>query len=344
MSGKRIMFLDFIKGLAAMMVVMVHLPEKVGLYNTTISFVMVPLFFFASGYLTSVPQKHIIRDFLYKRVAKLFVLYAIYAIILPFTSITEIKQIVGNPILIIEKLVTSITKIFIGKAFWFVACLIVINIIFFIVTLVSRRNNIAVLAVSTILCIVGVIISEREMMPWHLDTALVCQLIFVAGYLTKEYDILAKIKMKKTVCIASLMLYLAVVFAGCFFFGTTEISIDCVLDIWGIWYISIPAIILGVVAFVLIGELSGGVKFINYIGAHSLLYFAFASHGGSIFVKLFAKIYSVTNFSLFSNPYIINPAACILGCLLMIIPCLLIDKFVPFLNGKFKMPVPKKYA
>ena len=130
MNKKRITFLDFMKGIAVMLVVLSHLPKTPSVYNTLLSFVMLPSFFFASGYLTKIPDKYILRDFLYKRVGKLFVLYAVYMLILPFTSVTELLAITKNPILFFEKLKTSFIGIFIGKDFWFVSCLIVINIIF----------------------------------------------------------------------------------------------------------------------------------------------------------------------------------------------------------------------
>ncbi len=343
MGKQRVAFLDFMKGVAAMMVVLSHLPDTPSIYNMVISFVMLPSFFFASGYLTKFPENHIIRDFLYKRVGKLFVLYSVYMFLLPFTSISEIKQIIGNPVLIIDKIKNAFLDILMGKAFWFVSCLIIINIIFLIIVLISKQNNILILVYSIALCALGVIISEKSIMLWNFDTALVCQLIFVLGYMAKEYSIIDKVKKKGLLCVITLCLYLIVVFIGGYFFGIETIAMNFALNDWGIWFISIPLMFFGVTAIALVGQLLNGVKVIDYIGAHSLIYFAFASHGGSIFNKLFVKIYEITNLAVFSNRYIINPISCMLGCLIMVIPCLLIDRFVPFLNGKFKMPIPEKY-
>lgn len=342
MENKRIAFLDFMKGIAALMVVLVHLPNTPTIYDTIISFIMIPGFFFASGYLVRLPQKHIFRDFLYKRVGKLFVLYSVYMLLLPFANVSELKSIIQNPTLILMKIKASVAGIFLGKDFWFVSCLIVINLIFVVLKLLSRDSKSKLFVLSVIVCVSGLVIAEREMLPWNFDTALVCQLIYVLGFLTKESKIMDKITRLKTTCAVAVGLFFAVALGGIGFFGAEIVKMNFVLNDWGVWFVSIPAIVFGVASIVLIGQLINGVKIIDYIGAHSLVYFAFAGHSASIIDKAFGKLAIATDISVFSDRYVINPISCVIGCLLMIIPCLLIDKFIPFLNGRFNMPLPDK--
>lgn len=111
-----------------------------------------------------------------------------------------------------------------------------------------------------------------------------------------------------------------------------------VINQWQILYVTIPAILLGNGALIYLARILERCLLVNYIGQHSLLYFVFGSHGMSVACKFVKMLVSVTGSLIFENNFIICPLICILGSLIMVVPCLLIDKFIPALNGRFKLP------
>lgn len=281
-------------------------------------------------------------EFLYKRVLKLIVIYCVYGLLLPFVSVSEIKKYIQNPIIIIDTLKRSVVSIIYGKTFWFVACLIVSMLIFVFLIVVSKNDMKRLLSISTIVAAIGFMIARKGMFYWSADTALVCQWFFSLGYILKHWGCINVIRRLKLKCLILSLLYLIWIGVWAYFRGAEEIIINVATNQWKSIYITIPAILLGNSALICFALIINNISLINFVGRHSLVYFAFGSHGMSIAYKLFSKLALITNSTLLSNDYIICPLVCVLGSLIMVIPCLGIDRFIPALNGQFRMPELKK--
>ena len=160
------------------------------------------------------------------------------------------------------------------------------------------------------------------------------------GYLLKKHDFFHRFFKNTRLLYASITsLYLLWIGFGAYIFGPDRIAINVATNQWKILFITIPAICFGCASLVLAGQRIGPFcKWINYIGSHSLIYFAFASHGMSIGNKLFQLLATVSGSTLFQNRWIINPCICLFASAIMIVPCLFIDRFIPFLNGRFRLP------
>lgn len=340
-SESRLEWIDFLKGTGAMLVILSHEPISVKVYNLGFCFIMIPIFFFTSGYVTKFEYSNI-GEFIYKRVFKLFVLYCIYGFLLPFSSISELKKYWHNPIGIIETLKKAAVSVISGKTFWFVACLIIV-MSFFVLLQVASKNNIKCLfALSTVIAIFGFIVAKRGMFYWSADTALVCQWFFVVGFILKKLGWLNEIKGVQVKWLCLSLGYLIWVGVWAVLKEIDTISINVATNQWKTLYITIPAILLGNSALICLALIVKKIPLVNYVGKHSLLYFAFGSHGMSVANKLFALAASLTGISIFSNKYIVCPLVCVFGSLVMMIPCVFIDRFAPILNGQLQMPKLKK--
>lgn len=338
-TEKRVDWIDFIKGIAAMLVILAHSPDTPSLYQSMLSFVMIPSFFIASGYVnkTSEPQK--IGRFLYNRVLKLLILYIVYCYLLVFSSVSELSKFIHNGGLI-QALSNETFNILSGKSFWFVSCLISVSVIFAILNAVSNNRRVLLFSMSFFLCAIGIALSYvGNLIPWwYIDRALVCQFFYVCGYLLKIYN-LPREEMCKWRYVALFgVIYSVILSVSYIFISENTVYINVAQNIWGNLFITVPAMLTGNIFIILMSAKISKVKFINFIGQHSLIYFAFGSHGMSVANKGFAVLFKLTRFTVFENRYIINLMICVIASIIMLIPCLIIDRFLPFLNGKFKLP------
>lgn len=343
---QRVDWLDFIKGIAAMMVILSHTPGTPQLYQSIISFVMIPVFFIASGYVNKASEPGEIGQFLYNRVLKLLILYIVYCYLIVFSSISELKNFIHEGGLLETLRNVAVNDILQGKGFWFVSCMISVTVIFAILNAVSNRRNMLLFILSLTLGIIGIALSYTGIsIPWwYFDRSLVCQFFYVCGYFMREYNLPKEEMCKLKYIFLFGTVYLAILIVSHIITGGTEAYINVAKNTWGNLFITVPAMLSGNIFMILLSTKIDRVKLISYIGQHSLIYFAFASHAMSVANKGFAVIFKLTGLAVFENRYIINPIICILASVIMIIPCLFIDKFLPFLNGKFKLPQIKKSA
>lgn len=145
LNSNRVPVLDIMKGVGIILVVMGHVSHEPHLSSWIYSFHM-PLFFFISGLSFFIASK---KDYIWKQIKHLLIPYLIFSILsfaywylleLPFRKITDV-----NP-------VEQFLNIFIARAgedsflynivLWFLPCLFVSNILFYIYWRLSRGNYI----------------------------------------------------------------------------------------------------------------------------------------------------------------------------------------------------------
>ena len=114
---------------------------------------------------------------------------------------------------------------------------------------------------------------------------------------------------------------------------TSQVSINTRMSAWHNLFITIPGFLLGNLAIVLLCYKVRRVWLLNYAGKHSLVYFALGSRYNS---QIQEALIRYTGGGI-SN-YVINPLTCLLSGILVIVPCILIDRYIPALNGGFRMP------
>ena len=337
---ERVKWLDFIKGIASLLVILSHTPDNTMWMQALFSFVMIPAFFLCSGYVCDYDGRSA-KEFLYYRVLKLLILYSFFVMLLPFCSISEMKGVIAKPSNIIDMIKGAVIDLISGKGFWFVACLIIVNIIFCIIQTIGKGKEVLLLFVSAIITAIGFVISKVSkagMNYWSADTALVCLSFFCIGYLLKKHMTEKFWKRYHFRALGYSVLYIAGVVLCGWWLGYENISINVALNNWKYIPITILLIFIGNLAFIYVAKVFENIKLITYIGKHSLLYFAIGSHGMSIMNKAMIFLFYKTGLSCLQNRVIINPLIAIGGAIILLPVCLVSDKFFPFVNGKFRMP------
>lgn len=333
-------WIDFIKGVSAMMVVLTHMQNTPYIYGVGYSFFMIPIFFFCSGYLCRFDEGAFF--FLYNRVLKLLIVYIIYSILPLFTTVSILRDVIHSEVSI-NTLLFNILKNILNGSNWFLACLIIVSLLFVLIKELARENEKTLVVLSFILALIGVCISKSgNQLKWSINTALVCQSFYVAGFVCRKRAIPEKLPKKWSYYIFITIIYLLLISVATMIWGAQKIRIGVAINKWGILYITIPAIFLGCTSLLYLGYMLNRVNLINYIGRHSLVYFMFGSHSVSLVNKAVNVIVKYKSISFLINEYFMAPVICILGCIIMVVPCIFIDIYVPLLNGQFSMPTLKR--
>ena len=341
---KREIWLDNVKGLCALFVILNHTPYTIGPQMAFIAYIMIPGFFWVSGYLCHYegldPGKYI-----YNRVGKLLVLYVFYGLVLPFASVSVVHSLLEHPSEAIYGVSSILTKAILdiaeGKAFWFLACLISVNLIFIVIQTIAKGNRKKLLLESLSILVVGWILTYMKgagMTYWSYRTAFICQFFFTVGFVIRDTRINKVIKNPVFKAAGWFILYGVAIWVIGTSIGFDRINISVANNRWGNLFLTIPLLILGNIAMIYLAKAIKKDSMLSFIGEHSLLYFAIASHGMSIANKVIEKIYRMTKLPVLANRGLINPVICVMGALLILPICYLTDRYVPFVNGKFKMP------
>lgn len=335
---KRLPWIDVIRGICSVLVIFSHIPSSpinIGVFYAPI---MIPSFFFVSGYLGKNYNGNIVK-FLYNRVLKLFIFRFIAIFEINLISVNVVIKTFQNPLYLIKYIADLSLKVIIGKSFWFISCLIVVSIYFIIINKLCKNKPVFMLLVSLAAAAVGLYISTPGVIVnWSWDTALVCQFFYVAGYCAKQKQCIEKIRFTPKLCILTGILYIISVIIFAKFFGINNIFIIVANNTWRYIPVTSILILVGISFIICLSQILQGSKLLIYIGRHSLLYFTMGGLCMFYCNAILQYIYTLTHFEPLNNIYITCMPILIVSTLLTLIPCWLSDKFCPALNGTIHLP------
>lgn len=337
-TTNRIEWLDLVRGILALCVILSHTDGTPELYHVLDSFMLIPGFFLVSGYVCKIDRKHM-GEYYGNRVLKMFLLYVIWMFIQPFVTVSKWKLIIEDPMNLLRILKGVAKEVLMGGSLWFLSCLIVVMLIFSILYLVSRDHLLLLAILSFVIFCVGFIFArEGQMFYWSADTALVGQFFYVIGYILKKTDVFEKeffVKHEKTIRYAFTFAYFAALILGTVFIG--KISINMALNTYHNRIMTFIGFVVGNGMLILWARRIGKLRFFNYVGSHSLVYFALGSLYTGTVLKGFLWLSEKTGSGLLANPYFINPMTVLVCGAATLIPCLIIDRWAPALNGRFQL-------
>lgn len=337
----REVWLDIIRGICAVFVIIAHVPSSPVIYGIFYAPIMIPAFFFVSGYLGK-NYDGSIGKFLYYRVLKLFIAYIIILFLYNLLSVSTILSIINEPAEFIQFLIDYLNDLFLGYKLWFIPALIFVSVYFIIINKICSNKPLPMFIASAIIAAIGLYIGKPDkFILWHSQTAMICLLFYTAGYCVKQKQWLNKFKFTAKSCILTAILYFGSVIAFSLIFGAENIFIIAANNEWKILPVTATMIFLGVLFIICLSKKLSSCKLLSYIGTHSLLYFAFSSQCIDIFQKVVNSLYDITRLSFLNNVYITCLPLTLCAVLLMLIPCKLSDKFCPALNGKINLPTLK---
>ncbi len=271
---KRIEFIDLAKGICISLVVLLHvLGDLSGTIVNIMNLFRMPLYFVLSGLFFKTYDG--LYSFFKKKTNKLLVpfLFMYFIVILPSSFLLNIKN--GVVISAIDLFYGGHGKLNLGinGTVWFLICLFVLNLLFYIIFLITRRNIICIGILSCICGLIGYGFSYCNLyiLLWA-DSALTAMPFFFVGYVLRCYTKILYGNITRTdlyACGVSFILLLCVFFydklngTGVIVYGSNTFDIN-ILSI----YIGGLA---GTYCVLMISKYLKYVPILSYIGRYSIV-------------------------------------------------------------------------
>lgn len=334
--SNRLLWLDYARGIAFLMVWYSH--QKYSNDNIMAFFtpVFLTMFFFVSGYLFK--SDYSFSKLLEHRTRTLFLPWLIFSLLIIFSE----HIIIINP----EKHITlqkDLLDMFIsirGKndRLWFVAALFVMNFPFYFLVKYSKNMKRLLL-----IALIGFLLSSAYYsswlrlpeLPWYINFTGSGCFYMALGFAYKHYEHKLKKFETKTVFFCALLTYVVFVALRKYVLHLYLISFngsDYVID-------ALIITLLGIFIMIYLSKRIKQEKLILFVGTNSLLYFCLHYQLRSLmqvvadkaFVKL-ALTHSAT------IDIVLGVGLTLLGAVILIVPVILINKYLPFIIGKgFKL-------
>jgi fucose 4-O-acetylase-like acetyltransferase len=329
MEKIRIEWVDIVRGMAFMMVLYSHLKycnENLMYYFSP---VFLTTFFFISGYLFK--SNFSFKQLLEQRLRTLLLPFFIFG----FVNIILSQLITFNEhTSFISDLVDFLLQIR-GRndALWFIAALFIMNFPFYFMIKYSKniRSLIICASILFILSTVYMYYLKLPVLPWHIQFIGFGCFYMALGYSYKQYEKKVTVFLeKKEIFWLSLLFYISILFVFQSFFQRSNISFG------GSFYI-VDALVLTILGISIMLKFAkmGGVKLFSFIGANSLCYFALHGKIYSLLQTIIEKVFmrfSFTHSTLID--FFLGIGVTVLDVLILIIPIMIINKYMPFILGK----------
>lgn len=272
-QGQRIEFIDLAKGICITLVVLYHVfGDLSGDIINMMTLFRMPLYFVLSGLFFK--QYSGLWSFFKKKANKLLIPFLLCYLFfnIPTTIWIELKEGVDTSILGILWEDGFRPNLGINKPIWFLLCLFIVNIIFYIICMVSK--NIMVRIFLSFACgITGwyLGITHTSLYLW-IDTALTATPFFVMGYMMRNYgNILHKKISAIDYVLSGLCLVLLV---GIYYFNKThnEILVNYIYNEYDVDVITVYlGGFVGTYLVLMFSKAVNNVPILSYIGKYSIV-------------------------------------------------------------------------
>lgn len=324
LQKKRIIWIDIIKGICMIFIVISHSypPEAYVRFYTPF---FLTGFFFSSGYTFS--AKESIGSYLLHKMRTLFLPYWFFGLINAFIAWMLDGDNFKDRIL---GLLLSINRK--NDDLWFIMCLFSVELLFYALwrLFLEKKNRGYTYAIggSLILAILGYfIICMKICIPLQLENALIMLPFMVMGYVWKYFNLEKKLYGKNIVAIC----------LGIYF--TLIITYKNVVNIHAESYANFPVFmisaIIGTFMVALLSQFLENrlgktiyIKCLVFIGQNTFVYYAFQSK----VIRLLNVVYEA--FHLNINDYIRSLTYAVITCMILAIPAFIITERFPFLLGR----------
>ena len=186
---QRIEFIDLAKGICILLVVLLHVyGDTSGEVIKIMNLFRMPLYFVLSGMFFKTYNG--LWAFVKKKTNKLLIPFfcSLFFVVVPTTFL--LNKTGGNDMAFCNLLFADYGRFNLGinGASWFLICLFVVNIIFYIIFLLSQHNIVAIVVGGGICGVIGYTLNVYEQhLPMWIDSALTATPFFIIGYVMKQY-------------------------------------------------------------------------------------------------------------------------------------------------------------
>jgi len=326
-AKKRILWLDVSRGIAFLMVIYSHLEycnDSMMRYFTP---VFLTTFFFVSGYLFK--EKCSFGKVFEQRTRTL---------LLPFLALGMIMILMGQVLTFHDEVsfADSVKGLLLqngkNQLLWFVAALYVYSVIFYWVERFSK-NATVLLVVSTALFVLNWGYSRLQLpsVPWHVSTfGYACFYMGVGKWYKEKEAAMNRYIDNKWVVMTAFVLYVLLI--SLFDLHISFFGSEWLID-------AFVVTLLGLIVMLYISKhILQNSRFLLFVGANTLFYFAFYGKVFSLLQAVCHKLLSEELLSVSAMQDGLGLAITFLDALILILPAIFVNRYCPFLLGKgFKL-------
>ncbi len=322
-NNNRIQWIDNARGICMLFVIMSHTNYTPEIYAHFFSPFFLSVFFLVSGYLFHSPSKKFsLAEKLLKIVDGLLIPYLFYWLL--SYLIDHIIKGDLDLFLLWEDIIQ-------GNKLWFVACLIVSQLLFSIFIYINKSALSALLfsVLSITIWYFTPLSESMNILPWSLNISLVANFFIGIGYVLRTYsNELNKILQKGLLNYLLCLFYLILVGLNALYLNN---NITFANNVFGNIFIFLPFSILGSYCVLYISNKINNNKLLLFVGSNSLLFYFFQNQ----ILNVIKKVLSFTNIS---SPDFFAPILMVLlAVFILVIPINLTNKFVPIMTGTKKI-------
>ena len=280
---KRIDWVDVAKGIAMILVIVVHAEEHFmpgTLVSTKIPIYTfhMPLFFFMSGYLFS--MKNSFGEFLKNKCKRILIPYVCLGTLLAlFNAFWQGRNPFGEPWFQKDVFFGNLWGLLFQNrmwTLWFIACLFWLNILFYVIVRFVKNEKVKA-AVVVLMAAAGIIYYKMggSSLYWNVDVCFTAMPFFYVGYVCRKTDFInQKIlgsKWKWGLCIG-----FVVIDAICTIVNLklTGQFLEFFSKQYGIAVLTYIGAFAGTFAVIILADACRGFKPLKYIGENSMMFYA----------------------------------------------------------------------
>lgn len=347
--GKRIEWVDVVKYVCIIMVMLSHLETRTEIWSAFYSPFFLTAFFFTAGYVYKL--KGNFKEFLYSKFRQLFVPWLVFSVFNILLSQILSFNAHGS---LLEDLKWNFLQIRgQGDLIWFVAALFVAFIPFYffikkyetisekVIGGDSKKCLIAI-AVAWLLSFISILYTRlvpaetfpwnSTSLPWHIEYMFQAMFYMVLGYMFRHnFEGLLDEHNTSRTRIASVFLYVLIVYAPLF----AKIEMPMMVDI----IYRYVASFIGIFTLIMITKTVKSNRYVNYVGQNTLIYFALHGKVYSVIQTVLKKVATgfygmILNSTLASSIFCF--ALSLVLSVVLIIPAYIINRWLPFIVGRSK--------
>lgn len=320
-NAKRIGWIDIIKGICILFVMLSH-SNPPAVYRHFFTPFFLTMFFFASGYTFS--TKNSFKEFLTGKIKHLVIpLFALGSIRIVGMSILGLT----NPLLGFKGLLLQISCQ--NDEMWFASCLFTASMILYaLLRFNSKYQNhhkeLLLISEAILFMILGysLMLVFHVRFVWEFEIACIMLLYMVVGYLYKRAD---RISLPKFLSPTLFLIYTSIVFL-------LPNNVDIHAEVFTYPLLFIVSTLLIIPPFIdLARKLDETVlkKPLVFLGQNSLFFFAFSGIVREVFLKML-HVFIVL------NPYIESILCTVIMTIVLILPTAFTRKYIPWIVGVAK--------
>lgn len=325
----RLSWIDIVRGICIYCVVLSHTLNVPILYRCIFEPFFLTGFFFLSGV---VFKSNSIKQSLFGSTAKILWPCFINSIIVMLGRMKWIELLYAGDLAgVAEYFQYWGTRIMMGKVFWFLACLFIVQVLAIFIIHILKNNKSHILIVA-ILCFSSIfVISRKELAPWSANTAFLALGYFLTGTICRDKLMSIDLgKIKKYWGFFAMGIYIAVVVL-LYFVLPEPLSFDIHTHKLSPELAYLCLSFAGIIAICLFAMSLRCCKFVQMLGENSLMIYMYHGYGGLITNTLFGLLH-INLLSHYTYVYTIL-FSCTSICITLGI-AIIINKYFPILIGR----------